>query len=105
MTAHFDASGGLANRGAPLSSGTETSYQRIAPVLPPPKRMQLAPVSQVKRLRWALALTQEEFSTRYGVPLDLLLAWEKGDMCPDASATAFLTAIEADPQAANYFTR
>jgi putative transcriptional regulator len=59
---------------------------------------QLLPIPRVKTLRRALALTQEEFATRYQIPLGTLRDWEQGRSEPDQPAKAYLTVIARDPQ-------
>jgi putative transcriptional regulator len=53
---------------------------------------------RVKTLRQALHLTQEEFATRYHIPLDTLRDWEEGRCEPDQPARAYLTVITSDPE-------
>ena len=60
--------------------------------------MRRAPqVPRVKTLRRALALTQEEFATRYHIPLGTLRDWEQGRVTPDQPTRAYLTVIARDP--------
>jgi len=47
-----------------------------------------------------LTLTQEEFASRYGIPLGTLRDWEQGRTEPDATAKAYLKVIAAEPDAA-----
>lgn len=54
---------------------------------------------QVKVIRRALSLTQEEFSARYRIPLGTLRDWEQGRSEPDAPARAYLKVIAVDPAA------
>jgi putative transcriptional regulator len=56
-------------------------------------------VPRVKTLRRALGLTQEEFATRYHIPLGTLRDWEQGRSEPDQPARAYLRAIAGDPAA------
>ncbi len=56
-------------------------------------------VPRVKTLRRALGLTQEEFATRYHIPLCTLRDWEQGRSEPDQPARAYLRAIAGDPAA------
>jgi len=58
-------------------------------------RMKRTP--QVKVIRRALALTQQEFSKRYGIPLGTLRDWEQGRTEPDQPARAYLRVIARDP--------
>lgn len=61
------------------------------------KRMRRTP--QVKIVRRALGLTQEEFSARYRIPLGTLRDWEQGRTEPDQPAKAYLRVIAAEPAA------
>ncbi len=56
-------------------------------------------VARVKTLRRALGMTQEEFATRYHIPLGTLRDWEQGRSEPDQPAKAYLKAIAGDPVA------
>ncbi|TWF56489.1 helix-turn-helix domain-containing protein [Neorhizobium alkalisoli] len=53
---------------------------------------------QVKVIRRALRLTQEEFSTLYHIPLGTLSDWEQGRSEPDQATKAYLKVIAVDPQ-------
>jgi len=57
---------------------------------------------RVKVLRRALALTQEEFSSRYGIPLGTLRDWEQGRSEPDHIGYAYLRVIAAMPEAVQH---
>ena len=59
------------------------------------KRMKRTP--QAKIIRRALELTQEEFATRYQIPLGTLRDWEQGRAEPDQPTRAYLTVIARDP--------
>jgi putative transcriptional regulator len=61
------------------------------------KRMKRTP--QVKVIRRALGLTQEEFAARFRIPLGTLRDWEQGAAQPDQSARAYLTVIAREPDA------
>jgi len=56
-------------------------------------------IPRAKTLRRALGLTQEEFATRYQIPLGTLRDWEQGRTEPDQPARAYLTAIAGNPEA------
>jgi putative transcriptional regulator len=60
------------------------------------KRMKRTP--QAKVIRRALSLTQEEFATRYGIPLGTLRDWEQGRSEPDQTTRAYLRVIASDPE-------
>jgi putative transcriptional regulator len=59
------------------------------------RRMKRTP--QVKIIRRALGLTQEEFSARYRIPLGTLRDWEQGRTEPDQTAKAYLRVIATEP--------
>ena len=56
-------------------------------------------VPRVKTLRRALRLTQEEFASRFRIPLGTLRDWEQGRCEPDQTAQAYLKVIANDPEA------
>ena len=66
-----------------------------------------ANVQRVKRtpqttiIHRALELTQEEFSSRYHIPIGTLRGWEQGRAEPDQPARAYLTVIARDPEHVN----
>jgi putative transcriptional regulator len=60
-------------------------------------RMKRTP--QVKIIRRALGLSQDEFATRYQIPIGTLRDWEQGRAMPDQAARAYLTVIARDPEA------
>jgi putative transcriptional regulator len=55
-------------------------------------------VPRVKTLRRALRLTQEEFASRYRIPLDTIQDWEDGCSEPDQTARAYLKVIAVEPE-------
>ncbi len=55
-------------------------------------------VPRIKTMRRALGITQEEFATRYHVPLGTLRDWEQGRSEPDQPARAYLAVIAHDPE-------
>ena len=59
------------------------------------KHMKRTP--QAKIIRRALGITQEEFATRYHIPLGTLRDWEQGRATPDQPAQAYLLVIARDP--------
>jgi len=61
------------------------------------KRMRRTP--QVKIIRRALGLNQEEFAARFHIPLGTLRDWEQSRKVPDAAAQAYLTVIARNPKA------
>jgi putative transcriptional regulator len=54
---------------------------------------------QVKVVRRALGLSQEEFASRFRIPLGTLRDWEQGRKDPDAAAKAYLVVIARNPTA------
>ncbi len=65
----------------------------------PERAARLKRVPQVKVMRRALGMTQEEFSARFRIPLGTLRDWEQGKSEPDQAARAYLTVIARDPEA------
>jgi putative transcriptional regulator len=55
-------------------------------------------IPRIKTLRRALGMTQDEFATRYHIPLGTLRDWEQGRTEPDQPARAYLQVIAADPE-------
>ena len=60
-------------------------------------RMKRTP--QVRVIRRALGLSQEEFAEKFQIPLGTLRDWEQGRAEPDQTARAYLKAIAGDAQA------
>ena len=59
-------------------------------------RMKRTP--QVRIIRRALGLSQDEFAARYHIPIGTLRDWEQGRATPDQAARAYLTVIARDPE-------
>ncbi len=55
-------------------------------------------VPQVKIIRRALKLSQEDFATYFQIPIGTLRDWEQGRKEPDASAKAYLRVIASAPE-------
>lgn len=63
------------------------------------EQLRAAPrMPQVKVIRRAFRLTQEEFSARYQIPLGTLRDWEQGRSVPDQTARAYLKVIATNPE-------
>jgi len=54
---------------------------------------------QVKIIRRARGMSQEDFAARYHIPIGTLRDWEQGRAVPDQAARAYLTLIARDPEA------
>jgi putative transcriptional regulator len=54
-------------------------------------------VPQVKIIRRALKLSQEEFAAHFQIPIGTLRDWEQGRKEPDAAAKAYLRVIAREP--------
>jgi putative transcriptional regulator len=65
----------------------------------PEREKHLERVPQVKVMRRALHLTQEEFAQRFRIPLGTLRDWEQGKTQPDQAARAYLRVIARNPKA------
>ena len=61
------------------------------------KRMRRMP--QVRVIRRALGLSQEDFSARFRIPLGTLRDWEQARKDPDSAARAYLMVIARNPKA------
>jgi putative transcriptional regulator len=55
-------------------------------------------VAQVKMIRRALKLSQEEFAASFHIPIGTLRDWEQGRKEPDAAARAYLRVIAGEPE-------
>jgi len=60
-------------------------------------RMKRTP--QVKIIRRALGISQEDFAARFHIPIGTLRDWEHGRVAPDQAARAYLTVIARNPEA------
>jgi putative transcriptional regulator len=65
----------------------------------PEREKKLRRVPQVRVMRKALGLTQEEFAARFHIPLGTLRDWEQGKSEPDNCARAYLKVIARNPKA------
>ena len=65
----------------------------------PEREKHLKRVPQVKVMRRAMHLTQEEFAARFHIPLGTLRDWEQGKTQPDQAARAYLRVIARNPTA------
>jgi len=69
--------------------------------LTPERMAHMKRTPQVKVIRRALELSQEEFAERFQIPLGTLRDWEQGRKDPDAAARAYLVVIGRNPVAVN----
>lgn len=60
------------------------------------RRMKRTP--QVRIVRRALQLTQEEFAARYQIAIGTLRDWEQDRYEPDGAAKAYLKVIAREPE-------
>jgi putative transcriptional regulator len=82
-----------------------TPEERRAAAMRDPDARPLAPqdlkrmprVPQVKVIRRALDLSQEEFAAHFRIPITMLRDWEDGHKEPDAAAKAYLQVIAKEP--------
>lgn len=61
------------------------------------KRMKRTP--QVKVIRRAFGMSQEEFAQTFRIPIGTLRDWEQGRVQPDQAARAYLKVIAHNPKA------
>jgi putative transcriptional regulator len=59
-------------------------------------RMKRTP--QVRIIRRALGLSQDDFAARYQIPIGTLRDWEQGRATPDQAARAYLKVIARNPE-------
>jgi putative transcriptional regulator len=90
--AAFDAMSADERRAAALR---DPDAQRITPKNESRRRRR----PQVRVIRRALRLSQEEFAARFHIPLGTLRDWEQGRKDPDAAARAYLMVIGRNPSA------
>ena len=84
-----------------------TAEQRRAAALSDPDAQPLTPddlkrmkrTPQVRVMRRALKLSQEDFAARFQIPIGTLRDWEQGRKDPDAAARAYLKVIGRNPEA------
>ncbi len=95
---------GEANPWARLEAMTEEEKHEAAlsdPDAQPQTQERLAGMKrtpQVKIVRRALGLSQEEFAVRYRIPIGTLRDWEQGRTEPDAPGRAYLRVIARQPE-------
>jgi putative transcriptional regulator len=65
----------------------------------PENEAQMRRTPQVRVIRRALKLSQEDFSARFNIPIGTLRDWEQGRKEPDAAARAYLEVIGRNPSA------
>jgi putative transcriptional regulator len=70
-----------------------------AQALTPQRLATMRRTPQVRVIRRALGLSQEDFATRFHIPLGTLRDWEQGREEPDTAARAYLRVIGRNPQA------
>jgi putative transcriptional regulator len=95
----------IETRHAPMRRMSEAEIAAAAAADPDARPMSEAEflsarrIPSVKTLRRALGLTQEEFASRFLIPLGTLRDWEQGRSEPDQPAKAYLRAIAGDAAA------
>ena len=52
----------------------------------------------VRQLRAQIGLTQEQFSSKFGISLPTLRHWERGDRSPQGPALLLLNLFDRDPK-------
>lgn len=83
---------------------TRSAVERAAHADPDAQPLSIADLRRMKRtpqakvIRRALGMTQEEFASRYHIPLGTLRDWEQGRASPDQPTQAYLTVIARSPE-------
>ncbi len=84
-----------------MSKATPTKQEQLVdPDNPPMSAAQLRSmkrVAPVKRIRWQLGMSQEDFANRFEIPVGTIRDWEQGRSRPDRAAAAYLKVIGSDP--------
>jgi putative transcriptional regulator len=89
-----------------LPDGSERALTMLgAQPLPPaseaaPAESEMDDASYAKGVRARTKLTQAEFATRIGVPIETVRNWEQGKRSPRGPARALLKVIDKAPQVA-----
>ena len=55
-------------------------------------------ISDAKFIRRKLGMTRQQFADAYGIPLDVLVGWERREVEPSRAELAYLRAIEREPE-------
>jgi putative transcriptional regulator len=79
-----------------------TDEEVIKAALSDPDAQPLTPerlTPQVKIIRRAFKMSQEEFAQCFKIPIGTLLDWEQGRVEPDQAARAYLKVIARNPKA------
>jgi len=63
----------------------------------PPESTRVPPVVDVKSIRKRLGMSQLRFAAEFGFSASTVRNWEQGIVHPPASARAFLTVIDREP--------
>lgn len=56
-------------------------------------------ISPARFIRRKMRMTREAFSAAYGIPADILRAWERHEIEPSAAELSYLRAIQNAPEA------
>jgi putative transcriptional regulator len=83
---------------APVTSSAEPSANPVAPVASPSAHKEETAAPAVRDLRRRACLTQLEFASRLGVPVETIRNWEQGKRMPRGPARALLTVIARAPE-------
>lgn len=89
---------------ARLDAQTDDDIARAAgedpdnPILTQADLEEFKPVSEARRIRRALNLTQEAFAEAFHIPIGTLRDWEQHRSEPDQAARSFLKVIAAAPE-------
>jgi putative transcriptional regulator len=82
----------------PMEVETAANADRDNRPLSPADFSRMKRTPQVKIIRRALGISQEDFAARYHIPIGTLRDWEQGRVAPDQAARAYLTVIARDPE-------
>jgi putative transcriptional regulator len=83
---------------APVAALAAPSTTFFASAMPASAPAELAPPLAVRDLRRRARLTQMEFASRLGVPVETIRNWEQGKRMPRGPARALLAVIAHAPE-------
>lgn len=94
-----DRKGGQAAKSRGVAAPNTIGYDSENPPVSRERLARMRRVAPAKFVRQKLAMTQEVFAAAYGIPLDVLRAWERHEAEPSPVELAYLRAIEQAPDA------
>lgn len=88
----------MGNAFASIKQGLEEAIAFAQDNCPQAKVHQFSPVD-VKNVRAKVGMTQVEFAATFGISVNTLRHWERGDRTPHGTARVLLQVVAKEPQA------